>query len=159
MAFALSAPRLFTFAVKQSNIASMPGDENDRGPLCPAHYERMVIGSESERADRASMLESHGCKCPWDGCMQMYSISLGYFTTRLNDDYWSTTNSSSLRVTRNTTQVICGSHKCAMFMEKFNGATARFRCPHDSKHTMDIETDGPPVYWLSDGYFESPMDD
>ena len=45
----------------------------------------------------------------------MYSLSLGYFPTKLNDNYWSTTGSPSFAVVRNPTEVICGEHKCAMF--------------------------------------------
>jgi hypothetical protein len=129
-------------------------------PLCPAHYERMIVAGDTDgrEASDVSLIETHGCTCPQEGCSQMYSLSLGYFKTKLSDDYWHTTGSPSLRVERNTTQVICGEHKSAMFIEEFIEGTkrARFRCPvEDCISLMDIQVDGPPVYWLGEGYFES----
>ena len=130
-------------------------------PLCPKHHEAMISrpGSGQVGPNSLEMLETHGCECPVDGCSQMYSLSLGYFTVGLNDDYWSTTNSPSLRVVRSSTQAICGEHKAAMFIESFdrNKNSVRFRCPANGcNQTLDIPSGGSPTYWLGDGYFSRP---
>jgi hypothetical protein len=92
-----------------------------------------------------------------DGCLQNYSPGFGYFSFQRNDDYWIGTNSSSLRIIRGSTQVICGQHRDSMFIEAFDELTnlERFRCPrHECQQSMEILTGGPPVYWLGSGYFD-----
>ena len=101
-------------------------------------------------------IERHGCACPVHGCPHKYSLSFGYFTIGRNDDYWSVTGSSSLRVTRNGTQAICGHHKTAMFIESFDrdSMTDRFCCPEaDCNQRVEVSSGGPPAYWLGSGYF------
>jgi hypothetical protein len=141
----------------------MKTDESFLRPLCPKHHETMIVRRPSyESASIGETIEAHGCECTVGGCSQMYSLSLGYFTTGINEDYWSTTRSPSLKVIRNGTQVICGEHKRAMFIEAFDGATKleRFRCPEDGcKRTMEIPSSCPPTYWLTSGYFDSPYID
>ena len=74
-------------------------------PLCPRHHEAMISRPSSGQAQTNSlgMIETHGCQCPVDGCSQMYSLSLGYFSVGLNDDYWRTTRSPSLKIVRSGT--------------------------------------------------------
>jgi hypothetical protein len=62
-----------------------------------------LAGPDSNRGEiiSARTIEIHVCKCPTEGCLQMYSLSLGYFTTKLNDAYGSATGSLSLAVLRN----------------------------------------------------------
>ncbi len=130
-------------------------------PLCPTHREVMVShpGAHQAIGDGADAIDIHGRGCPVDGCPQKYSPGFGYFTFARNDDYWVVTNSSSLRITRSSTQVICGKHKDVMFIESFDGDTdlANFRCPQNGcQQSMKILTAGPPTFWLGSGYFENP---
>jgi len=133
---------------------------DDIRPLCPKHHEAMISPPDTSQSElnRLEIIEKHGCACPVDGCSQMYSLSLGYFETGLNDDYWRTTRSPSLSVVRNGTQAICGEHESAMFIESFDRVNKleRFRCPHNGcKQTMNIPSGGPPTYWLGSGYFRT----
>src|SRR5215469_15636757 len=111
---------------------------NNKGflrPLCPTHYQGMISDANAGGSEPVDLdaIEAHGCRCPVEGCSQMYSVSLGHFATSLNKDYWPTTRSPSLRVDRNNVQVLCGKHKTAMFIEAFDRAKMleRFRCPQD----------------------------
>lgn len=127
-------------------------------PLCPLHHEAMVLLAEEGRqlANTPETIEMHGCCCPVHGCPHNYSLSFGYFTIGRNNDYWSVTGSSSLRVTRNGTQAICGHHKIAMFIESFNpdSMTDCFRCPEaDCDQWVEVSNGGPSAYWLGSGYF------
>ncbi len=125
-------------------------------PLCPRHHEVMFSRPNAHGSDA---IDIHGCECPENGCPQKYSPGFGYFTLRLNDDHWNVTNSSSLRITRSSTQVICGEHKDLMFIESFdaNMKLENFRCPRKGcQQTMKIPTGGPPAYWLGSGYFGTP---
>ncbi len=130
-------------------------------PLCPTHYKIMVIspsvgkGMALESSDRVNI---HHCECPVDGCAQNYSPGFGYFTIARNDDHWIGTGSSSLQIIRSHTQVICGAHKHAMFLESFEAKTnlENFRCPQKScRHSLKILAGGPPAYWLTQGFFKT----
>ena len=130
-------------------------------PLCPQHRAAMISRSPlgQSASNTAEIIETHGCECPVEGCSHMYSLSLGYFTAGLNNDYWSTTRSPSLRVVRWGIQALCGEHKGAMFVESFDRLTdlAKFRCPQNGcQQTMNISISGPPTYWLGAGYFGQP---
>ena len=101
---------------------------------------------------------AHHKTCPVDDCSQNYSPSLGYFSIEKNSDYWHVTESSSLRISRNPTQVIC-SHENdnIMFVQTFHPEenTQTFRCPRkECEKTLKIAADGPPASWLVDGFFE-----
>src|SRR6266481_803456 len=130
------------------------------GPLCPKHHEVMVShpnGPQTVR-DGSDGININGREreCPVNGCQQKYSPDFGYFTLTRTDDHWNVTNSSSLRITRSSTQVICGKHKEAMFIESIDAGTnwANFRCPQNGcKQSMKILTGGPPAFWLGSGYF------
>ena len=127
-------------------------------PLCPTHHEVMVSGPNTHQAtpNYADTIDIHGCECPGDGCLHEYAPGFGYFTHQWNDDYFNVTNSSSLRITRRSTQVICGEHRDSMFIESFDAKTnlQKFRCPQKGcQQTMKIVTGGPPTYWLGSGYF------
>ena len=135
---------------------------DDVRPLCPRHYVVMVCTAEKPEgtcAHTSKITEAHHWACPKDGCPQNYSPSLGYFTVEKNLDYWNVTRSSSLRVIRNSTQVICGHESNnVMFIETFEAQenVQNFRCPQkDCGKTMKIPADGPPAYWLVEGFFES----
>ena len=130
-------------------------------PLCPTHHEVMVSPSSgSDAVPKCSdTIDIHGCECPVAGCSQKYSPGFGYFTFSRNKDLWVTTGSSSLQITRGSTQVICGEHKGSMFIESFDAKTnlEKFRCPQKGcQQTMKILTGGPPTYWLGSGYFGTP---
>ena len=130
-------------------------------PLCPQHHETMIPPPSSGQVgpNSAEMIETHGCECPVDGCSQKYSLSLGYFSVGLNDDYWRTTRSPSLKIVRSGTQAICGEHKGAMFIESVdrNKNSLRCRCPEiGCDQMLDIPSIGPPTYWLGHGYFSHP---
>jgi len=130
-------------------------------PLCPTHREVMVSAPPAHQAvpKCSDTIDIHGCECAVVGCPQKYSPGFGYFTVSLNKDLWVTTWSSSLRITRGSTQVICGEHKDAMFIDSFDANTnlEHFRCPQKGcQQTMKILTGGPPTYWLGPGYFETP---
>ena len=116
-------------------------------PLCPTHHEAMI----------SDTTDIHGRECPVDGCKEKYSPSFGHFTLRRNDDYWNVTHSSSFRIAKNSTQVICGDHKVAMFIESFDAANTNLadcRCPQKGcPQIMKTLAGGPPAYWLGSGYF------
>jgi len=127
-------------------------------PLCPAHHEAMVshLNAQQSVTDGSDTTDIHGCECPVDGCPHKYSPGFGYFTYRWNEDYWNVTNSSSLRITRRSTQVICGEHRDSMFIESFdkNANLENFRCPQKGcQQRMNLQTGGAPAYWLGSGYF------
>lgn len=88
-----------------------------------------------------------------------HSPSLGYFAIEKSLDYWHVTGSSSLRIVRNTIQVICAHESDnVMFLEtcEAEGKIQNFRCPQsDCKKTMRIPAGGSPVCWLVEGFFES----
>lgn len=119
-------------------------------PLCPRHY--VVMDTSETTGD-------HHWACPVHGCPKNYSPSLGYFAIEKSPDYWHVTGSSSLRIIRNTIQVICAHESDnVMFLETYEaeGKIQNFRCPQrDCKNTMRILADGPPVWWLVEGFFES----
>jgi hypothetical protein len=132
-------------------------------PLCPEHYEVMVSYPKAHQAvfEGSEGVDVHGRECPVDGCLQNYSPGFGYFTFGRNNDFWVGTNSSSLRIARSSTQVLCGEHKDTMFIESFdaNRNVETFRCPQTGCHqTMQIPTGGPPAYWLGQGYFGAPVE-
>jgi hypothetical protein len=129
--------------------------------LCPTHYKIMIV---SPSAGKGIGLESsdeigiHHCECPVYGCAQNYSPGFGYFTVARNNDHWVGTGSSSLRIIRRQTQVICGAHKHAMFLESFEAKTKleNFRCPQKNcGHSLKILAGGPPAYWLTEGFFKT----
>jgi hypothetical protein len=128
-------------------------------PLCPEHYEAMVSYRKEYRPQLGDPTpDIHGRECPVDGCCHNYSPSFGYFTVASNDDYWVGTSSSSVRIAKGSTQVICGEHKDVMFIESFdaNAHSQSFRCPQkDCDQTMKLPIDGPPTYWLGVGYFRA----
>ena len=129
-------------------------------PLCPTHHKIMVIspGLGKELVlESSDAIDIHWCHCPVAGCMQNYSPGFGYFTLARRDDYWVATASSSLQIMRGHTQVICGVHKHAMFLESFDAETnlENFRCPEKScQQSLKILAGGPPAYWLTEGFFE-----
>ena len=127
-------------------------------PLCPEHHEAMVshLSAQQSVSGGSDTNEIRDCECPVPGCQQKYSPGFGYFTYSRNDDYWGATNSSSFRITRRSTQVICGEHEASMFIESFDKSTnlENFRCPQKGcQQTMKILTGGAPTYWLGSGYF------
>jgi hypothetical protein len=128
-------------------------------PLCPKHNEVMVICPLTPDQPRVAedAAELHDCECLVDGCPQHYSPGYGYFTVVRNDDFWTGTGSSSLRIVRNPIQAICGEHRQSMFLVSRDPDTQleNYRCPQDGcHHTMSISSGGPPAYWLGDGYFD-----
>lgn len=81
---------------------------------------------------------------------------MGYFAmVRVQDD-WFVTGSSSLKLHRNETQVLCSDEsRNVMFLEKIDPKTHEqfFRCPQkDCGKTMKIPANSPPVYWLAEGF-------
>lgn len=152
---------LFTFFTSaEYHSCVMASQEGDHlRPLCPAHHEALVSHPNAQQmvSDGSDTIDIHDCECPVDGCPQKYSPSLGYFTFRRNADHWNVTNSSSLSLTRRSTQVICGQHKDSMFIESFDKTAnlENFRCPQKGCHqTMKLLSGGAPTYWLGSGYFE-----
>jgi hypothetical protein len=136
------------------------GRDNLR-PLCPTHYEAMVISpmapNQPAMAKAEDAGEIHDCECLVGGCPQHYSPGYGYFTVAQNDDHWVATGSSSLRIRRRFVQVLCGKHQHSMFLESFDreAQVENFRCPErDCQRTMTILAGGPPVYWLDEGFFK-----
>lgn len=135
-------------------------EQGEFRPLCPAHREAMQVssmvvdtGGEGPAADAR---EARYCQCSVKGCPQNYSPGVGYFTIARNDDYWVATGSASLRIERNLSQVICGEHKCTMFLESFDAETNvdHFRCAQRGcRQTMEVESGGPPAWWLGEGFF------
>ena len=97
--------------------------------------------------DTSETTGDHHWSCPVDACPQNYSPSLGYFAIEKNLDYWHVTGSSSLRIVRNTIQVICAHESDhVMFLEECETETKiqNFRCPQrDGKKTVRIPADGP----------------
>jgi hypothetical protein len=109
--------------------------------------------------DSSEPTGAHHKTCTVNACSQNYSPSLGYFSIEKNNDYWHVTGNSSLRISRNPTQVIC-SHENdnVMFVETFHAEenAHTFRCPRkECDKTMKIPVDGPPASWLVDGFFAS----
>lgn len=132
-------------------------------PLCPTHYEVMVISplapEQPTVPGHGEIAEIHDCECVADGCPQHYSPGYGYFILVRNDDHWVATGTSSLRIKRSPVQVICGEHRHSMFLESFDreAQVESFRCPQKGcQHTMKILAGGPPAYWLGEGYFKAP---
>jgi hypothetical protein len=120
-----------------------------------------IRDSEPQRiaVDASETTEFRNYACPRDGCPQNYSPGQGYFTIEKNDDHWHVTGSSSLRISRSPIQVICGDKaKNLMFIEAFDARAnvKHYRCPQRScRQTMKIPADGPPAYWLGEGFFKS----
>lgn len=139
----------------------MPDQELDYlKPLCPTHHKIMVI-SPGLRAEwdleTSDAVDVHWCQCPVAGCVQNYSPGFGYFIIARRDDHWHATRSSSVEVIRSHTQVICGVHKHAMFLESFEAETKleNFRCPQrNCGHALKKLAGGPPAYWLTEGFFQ-----
>jgi len=81
---------------------------------------------------------------------------MGYFAMERVQDHWFVTGSSSLKLHRNETQVICGdAARNVMFLEKIDPKTKEqtFRCPQrDCGKTMKIPPNSPLVYWLAEGF-------
>jgi|SRR5262245_22875989 len=129
-------------------------------PLCPRHHVVMspLHDLPGFAYDGSNKIDIHGHECSVDACPEKYSPTFGYFTLRRNDDHWNVTQSSSLRIVRSSTQVICGDHKHSMFIESFDAANTNlgiYRCPHMTcRETMKVLTGGPPTYWLGSRYFE-----
>jgi hypothetical protein len=130
-------------------------------PLCPAHHTVMLTSPDV--FDRVALPDAwdtpdrHDCECSVDGCPHHYSPGCGYFTLEPNVEHQKATGSAALRMTRSATQVICYQHKYSMFLVAFdrNTGAGNFRCPEkDCRQTMTIQVDGPPAYWLGDGYFK-----
>ena len=135
---------------------------DDIRPLCLKHYVVMVFLTqrpEGTSGDNSETTGDHHCACPVDGCPQNYSPSLGYFAIEKSLDYWHVTGSSSLRIIRNTIQVLCAHESDnVMFLEtcEAEGKVQNFRCPQrDCKKTMRIPADSPPACWLAEGFFGS----
>jgi hypothetical protein len=65
------------------------------------------------------------CNCPVDRCTQNYSPEMGYFATERVQDHWFVTGSSSLKLHRNETQVLCADQsRNVMFLEKIDPQTS-----------------------------------
>lgn len=120
----------------------------------------MIISSDVSKeivADASDATRFHRCECPVFECPQNYSPSLGYFVIGKNQDHWHVTGTSSLRIIRNPTQVLCG-HKDQniMFIQIFDAQqnVLVYRCPRrDCEKTVKIPADGPHASWLCDGFF------
>jgi hypothetical protein len=126
-------------------------------PLCPVHYEKMVLQVASPLAPAVS--EGRYYSCAVSSCELNYSPELGYFATEQNDDMWQGTRSPSIRVRSYPIQAVCGEqHKLLMYLESLGegGKVENFRCPEDScQQTLQVERGGPPAYWLSEAFFRS----
>jgi len=98
------------------------------------------------------------CACPAENCAQNYSPDIGYFSLEDSRDHWSTTGSSSVRINRNPTQVICDDEpNSLMFIEIFDAEADVhiFRCPQkECGKTLKIPANAPPAYWLCEGFFK-----
>jgi hypothetical protein len=124
-------------------------------PLCPIHYGVMVI--QVTGPTDAALAEGCHYSCSVSSCGLNYSPELGYFAIGQNDDHWQGAQSSSIRIHRWHIQAICGEqHNLSMYLEStdvING-TQTFRCPKDDcGKTLQVERDGPPAYWLGEGFF------
>jgi hypothetical protein len=66
-------------------------------PLCPTHYERMVIspGRLESTVLPVTWDNRDWYECLVDECPQHYSPICGYFVVESNDDHWHATGSSS----------------------------------------------------------------
>jgi hypothetical protein len=88
------------------------------------------------------------CNCPVELCTQNYSPEMGYFAMERVQDHWFVTDSSSLKLHRNETQVLCGdAARNVMILERIDPKIHEqiFRCPQqDCGKTMKIPADGPP---------------
>ena len=107
--------------------------------------------------ESSDAIDIHWCHCPVAGCAQNYSPGFGYFTLARRDDYWVAAGSSSPQMMRSDTQVICGVHKHAMFLESFEAETKleNFRCPQKNcEHSLKKLAGGPPAYWPTEGFFK-----
>jgi hypothetical protein len=97
------------------------------------------------------------CNCPVELCTQNYSPEMGYFAMERVQDQWFVCSSSSLKLHRNETQVLCADQaRNVMFLERIDPKTHEqyFRCPQkDCGRTMKIPANSPPVYWLTEGFF------
>ena len=128
----------------------MSGQESDHlRPLCPAHYERMVISPA--RLESIVLPTTWDARdwydCPIDKCPQHYSPICGYFIVESNDEHFQATGSSALRISRNPTQVICHEHKDVMLLESFdpNTGVENFRCPRETcQNAMKAKAGGAP---------------
>src|SRR5713226_2567380 len=129
-------------------------------PLCPKHGKAMVPAANTDQTvvpDNSDGIEIDHWRCPENGCSQNYSPSFGYFTIQHNDDYWVGTGTSSLQITRNATQVICGEHEDSMFLESFDAHTnaLNFHCPRKGCHqSITLSPGTSPAYWFGEGFFK-----
>src|SRR5260370_40497284 len=107
-------------------MPAMSDQESDYfRPLCPTHYERMVISPDRLES---TLLPNTWDKRDWyecvvDECPQHYSPICGYFIVESNDEYWQATGSSALRISRNSQQPICHEHKEGELLESFHPHT------------------------------------
>jgi hypothetical protein len=147
-------PALIAPALRQNQRS------DDIKPLCPRHYVMMIFPAQKyggTSVDTSETTGDHHWACPVHGFPQNYAPSLGYFAIEKSLDYWHVTGSSSLRIIRNTIQVICAHESDnVMFLEtcEAEGKIQNFRCPQsDCKKTMRIPADGSPVCWLVEGFW------
>src|SRR5882757_6150256 len=107
--------------------------------------------SRKKASNRSEPTNIFLCNCPVENCTQNYSPEMGYFAVERVQDHWFVTGSSSLKLHRNETQVICGDQaRNVMFLEKIDPKTNEqtFRCPQkDCGKTMKIPANSPPIYW------------
>ena len=123
----------------------------------------MVTSADEPRkkpSNRSEPTNLFLCNCPIEMCTQNYSPEMGYFALERVKDHWFVTGSSSLKLHRNETQVICADQaRNVMFLEKIDPKSNEqiFRCPQkDCAKTMKIPANSPPVYWLAEGFFGQP---
>ncbi len=113
-------------------------------PLCPTHY-RVMVGSPGPEVtvEGAALPGAYHFECPERGCGQNYSPGFGYFTIAQNEDYWVTTSSHSMRIRKNSTQVLCGEHKHAMFLASCEAEAKlwNFLCPQKDCPAQSRDTD------------------
>jgi len=103
----------------------------------------MPENAEGTVVDTSQATDCDHCwACSVDECPQNYSPSLGHFTIKNNLDFWHVTNSPSIGITRNLTQVLCAHESNnVMFLETsdFQENVQIFRCPHKGcEKTMQI---------------------
>jgi hypothetical protein len=112
--------------------------------------------SRKRASNRSDPTNIFLCNCPVENCTQNYSPEMGYFALEKVHDHWFVTGSSSLKLHRNETQVLCSDEaRNVMFLEKIDPKTNEqtFRCPQkDCGKAMKIPADGPPTYWLAEGF-------